>query len=101
MLDIDEFHRLARFIDGVTALGFNPTYVYKDNEGINYLFLNHSESGTLPKIMFKSDSDWGIIGDNLSIAMRKKEFADEINSKYNTLLYIDLRFENKVLYKFQ
>jgi hypothetical protein len=33
--------------------------------------------------------------------MGKSEFADEIKNKYDTLLYIDLRFDNKVLYKNQ
>ena len=45
--------------------------------------------------------DFDMILDNLSISMKKKEFAEEINTKYNTLLYIDLRFKNKVLYKFK
>lgn len=101
MVSVDEFHKLAGFIDEVTSLGFNPTYLWKDKDNTDYLYLNHTALGTLPKIMFKNDDDLEIIGDNLAIAMRKKEFADEINSKYNTLLYIDLRFNNKVLYKFQ
>jgi hypothetical protein len=33
--------------------------------------------------------------------MKKQEFADEIISKYDDLLYIDLRFKNKVFYKFK
>jgi hypothetical protein len=41
-----------------------------------------------------------IILDNLSVSMGKPEFANDIHSKYDTLLYIDLRFDNKVLYKF-
>jgi hypothetical protein len=101
MINIDQFHKFVRFIDRVTSLGFKPIYILKDKDGINYLYLNHNISGTSPRILFKNDDDWEVIQDNLSIAMRKKEFADEVNSKYNTLLYIDLRFENKVLYKFE
>lgn len=101
MISPERFHKLAGFIDGVTAIGFKPIYIYKDNDGTDYLYLNHNAVSTIPKIMFKDNDDLQIIGDNLAIAMRKKEFADEVNSKYNTLLYIDLRFDNKVLYKFQ
>ena len=54
-----------------------------------------------PKIIFKEDNDLGVILDNFATAMGEKEFANEINSKYDTLLYIDLRFKNKVLYKFE
>lgn len=101
MMSIDDFHKLARFVDGITSIGFEPIYIFKDKDGTDYLYLNHSVGGTSPKILFKDYDNLDIIQDNLAIAMRKKEFADEINSKYNTLLYIDLRFPNKVLYKFQ
>ncbi len=101
MIEVDRFHNLARFIDGVTALGFKPIYIIKDKEGTNFLYLNHGLNDTIPKIIFKDDVDLDVIYDNLSLSMKKKEFVSEINSKYNTLLYIDLRFKNKVLYKFQ
>ncbi|MFA6515343.1 MAG: hypothetical protein WCT42_03725 [Candidatus Paceibacterota bacterium] len=101
MTNVENFYNLARFIDKITALGFKPIYIVKDQDGTNYLYLNHGANGTLPKIVFKNDADLSVIQDNLLLSMKKKEFADEINSKYNTLLYIDLRFKNKVLYKFQ
>lgn len=101
MISIDKFHKLARFIDMITSLGFKPIYIVTDQDNTNSLYLNHGVDNTIPKIIFKNDDDFDIIQENLSAAMKKKEFADEINSKYNTLLYIDLRFENKVLYKFQ
>ena len=101
MVSVDRFHELGRFIDGIASLGFKPIYVAIDKDGTNSLYLNHGASDTTPKIIFKNDADLEIILDNLTLAMRKKEFADEINSKYNKLLYIDLRFKNKVLYKFQ
>ena len=100
MINVDQFHRIVRFIDGVTSLGFKPIYITINQDGTNSLYLNHGINDTVPKIIFKSDNDLEVILDNLSLSMKKKEFADEINSKYNTLLYIDLRFKNKVLYKF-
>jgi len=102
MLPIDEFHKIARFVDAVTSLGFRPIYLEMNSvEGTNYLYLNHSPNGTKPRIIFKNDADLSLIEENITIAMKKKEFADEINSKYNMLQYIDLRFKNKVLYKFE
>jgi len=101
MVTPDQFHKLANFIDFVTARGFKPIYMTVNQNGINTIYLNHTTLGTIPKITWKNEDDWEIIKDNLEIAMSKKEFADEVNSKYNTLLYIDLRFKNKVLYKFQ
>jgi hypothetical protein len=102
ILPVENFYKIVRFVDAVSSLGFRPIYLEMDSEsGTNYLYLNHSSNGTKPKIIFKNDDDLSIIEENITIAMKKKEFADEINSKYNALQYIDLRFKNKVLYKFQ
>jgi hypothetical protein len=101
MLSIDRFHQLARFIDGITNLGFNPIYIVIEEDGTNSLYLENSSGGIAPKIIFKTENDLEVILNNFALSMKKKEFANEINGKYNTLLYIDLRFKNKVLYKFQ
>ena len=101
MMNINSFHKLSGFIDGISAIGFNPISIEVGQDGINNLYLSHKSADTTPKIIFKNDNDFDLIKDNLALAMKKKEFAEEINSKYNTLLYIDLKFNNKVLYKFQ
>lgn len=101
MLDIDNFHKISRFVDSIDSLGFKSIYMNIDKNGINYLYLKHTKENVAPKIIFKNDSNLDLILDNLSISMKKKEFAEEINSKYNKLSYIDLRFKDKVLYKFE
>lgn len=101
ILPPERFHSLAQFIDGVTTLGFKPTYVILDGDGNGELFLNNKEGTSSPKIMFKNNDTIITMLDNLSVSMGKPEFANEIKSKYTTLLYIDLRFNNKVVYKFQ
>lgn len=101
MLSKERFHELIRFIDGITSLGFDPTYLSIENDGSHLLYLDQRSGNTNPKIMFKSDSNLETILDNFSLSMKQNEFANEINSKYDKLLYVDLRFSNKVLYKFQ
>ncbi|MDE2030895.1 MAG: hypothetical protein KGI58_01380 [Patescibacteria group bacterium] len=100
LLTPDRFHKIARFIDGVIAVGFKPTYLVIGNDD-DYLYLDHKSTDTSPQIIFNNENDLDQILNNLSLAMTKPEFANVINSKYTTLLYIDLRFKNKVLYKFQ
>ncbi len=100
MLPSDLFHKYVRFIDGITMLGFKPIYLVLDPNSDNSLYLDGSTSSLSHKIIFKNENDLENILDNLSLSMAKSEFANEINSKYTTLLYIDLRFKNKVLYKF-
>lgn len=101
MLEPVVFHEMARFIDGVDALGFKGVYLVVEDDGTHFLYLEKAGNTYNPKIIFKKENDIGIIYDNLATAMKEKEFANEVNSKYDTLSYIDLRFKNKVLYKFQ
>lgn len=101
MIPQERIHEIIRFIDGVKKLGFDPAYLVIENDGSHSLYLNHKSKDSNPRIMFKADNNLETIKDNLSLSMQKNEFANEIKSKYDKLLYIDLRFNNKVLYKFQ
>ncbi len=99
MLSPERFHEVMRLIDGVSSLGFKPYDLVLSQDGIHSIYLESKNNN--PKIIFKEDNDLSVILDNFVTAMNQKEFAKEINSKYDTLSYIDLRFNNKVLYKFQ
>jgi hypothetical protein len=101
MITRNHFHDLVRFNDGIISLGFTPAYLVISDDGIYSLYLKTLGDSLSPKIIFKEDNDLITILDNFKTAMKEKEFANEINSKYDTLSYIDLRFKNKVLYKFQ
>lgn len=101
LFNTEYFYKITRFIEGISSLGFKPIYIVIDKDGTNYLYLDNKNNKNIPKIIFKNDDDFDIIKDNFEIAMKKKEFSNEVNLKYDRLLYIDLRFKNKVLYKFQ
>lgn len=101
ILDKESFHRLNRFIDDIILLGLKPIYLKKENDNIIYLYLNHKTKDRAPHIIFRLDDELDKLIEDFSLAMNKKEFADEINNKYDKLLYIDLRFTNKILYKFE
>ncbi len=100
MLSPERFHSIIHFMDGISTLGFKPSYLVVSLNGLHSLYLKPKSVGLNPKIIFKEENDLNTILDNFSTAMSKYEFANEINSKYDTLSYIDLRFKNKVLYKF-
>ncbi len=101
VLPKEVFHSHVRFVEGVTKFKFRPTHLVIDKEGTSSIYLDHDPLGTTPKIIFKSDDNLEEVLENLSLSMSKDSFASEINSKYTTLLYLDMRFKNKVLYKFQ
>ena len=101
IMDLDYFHKIVRFIDEIALFNFKPIYLEMKPGGTNYLYLEHGLHKSSPRIIFKNDNDLDVIIDNLSVSMIKKDFANEINSKYDMLSYIDLRFNNKILYKFE
>lgn len=101
VLDPANFRSMINFIDGLVDLGLDPVSVVMNDEN-NYFFnLRSRPDGGEPQILFKKENEINTIFGNLSVAMKNKDFKNQIFSKYSTLLYIDLRFNNKVLYKFQ
>lgn len=100
MMEPDRFLSIMRFIEDIKSLKFKPIYITFEENNIASIYLQ-TKSEVVPKIIFREKDDLNILFENLKIAMEQKEFSDEIWQKYDKLLYIDLRFENKVLYKFE
>lgn len=101
IMDKGLFGNINRFVANIKTLGLSPIYLVIDQDGLYSLYLDHKEGAVLPKILFRDTEKLDIMFENFSIAMSKKEFANEIKTKYDKLLYIDLRFKNKVLYNFE
>ena len=53
------------------------------------------------KILFKSDADYSTLAEHVQSALATEPLHTQFLKKYDSLLYIDLRFGNKVYYKFQ
>jgi cell division septal protein FtsQ len=101
VLDTENFRDIINFIDGLADLGFVPISVVLNDENNFSINLESRPDGGEPQILFKKDNDINTIFSNLSAAMNNIEFKNQIFTKYSSLLYIDLRFNNKVLYKFK
>lgn len=101
ILDKKTFREVISFVDGLVDLGLDPVSVVmydKDRYSFN---LRSNTINVHPEILFKEDNELPVIFGNLSAAMQNSDFKNEIFSRFSTLSYIDLRFDNKVLYKFQ
>lgn len=99
ILPPDLFKQVVMLIDGVSSLGLQPVSITMNDEKQYELYLEHTKTSN-PKILFNKESDIQTILTNFTSAFNKPEFKDEVMSKYSNLNYIDLRFKNKVLYKF-
>jgi len=64
------------------------------------IYLKPVDSLNFPKIILKSTSDFNKVVENLQSVLTTEPFQSDFKNKYSSLLYIDLRFGNKVYYKF-
>jgi len=65
------------------------------------LYLSSFTSKMGPEIIFKADSNFEKIIENLQSVLSTEPLQSDFKNKYSSLLYIDLRFGNKVYYKFK
>ena len=95
------FKQLISFKDILIGIGLKPVALYATNDGDIQIFLS---GGTLPttgpQIIFRADADFQNVAENLEAALTTEPLQSEFKNKYSSLQYIDLRFGNKVYYKF-
>lgn len=91
----DVFPDIVSFKDMVEKMDLKIISFYQSPDGDMNMYLT---SGA--KIFFKKDSDFEKLAENLQALLATEPFHTDFIKKYNTLLYIDLRFGNKVYYKF-
>lgn len=93
---IQYFDKLISLKENMEKMGLAPILVfYKDTGDVNINLSSGAE------IRFKSDSNFNKVAENLQTALSTEPLQTDFKKKYSLLLYIDLRFGNKVYYKFQ
>jgi cell division septal protein FtsQ len=95
------FQQLVSFKDMLVNLGLKPASIYVTNDGNVDVFLSGENSSTIgPEIECSANADFQNVAENLEAALTTEPLQTEFKNKYSTLQYIDLRFGNKVYYKF-
>lgn len=85
------------------------TIEYMDIEVVSFSSLKNqdmefvlaSNSSPAPVIKFRFNADFEKLSENLETALSTEPLSGEFKEKYNKLEYIDLRFGNKVYYRFK
>lgn len=91
---------LILFKETLEKMGLKPVALSMLDENIK-IFLSTSKTSAYPEIIFKKDSDFPKVAENLQSALVTEPLRTNLIKKYSSLLYIDLRFGNKVYYKFR
>ena len=94
------FKKLIFFKETLEKMDIKPVVFYLEEGGDIKVFLA-SSSQTGPELIFKKDSDFEKVLENLQSVLSTEPLQAKWKSKYSSLLYIDLRFGNKVYYKFK
>lgn len=95
----DKFANIVQFKNNLENMKLSLDSFYLTNQGDGNFFLS-SKTAPEPQIRFKLDSDFENLAENLDAALDTDPFKTEFKNKYALLQYIDLRFGNKVYYKF-
>jgi hypothetical protein len=96
----DSFANLVSFKKNLELMNLKPTALGIEANGEGNFFLV-SVPIIGPKIIFKLDADFGEIAENLKSALDTEPLHTDFIKKFSSLLYLDLRFSNKVYYKFK
>jgi hypothetical protein len=83
--------------------GWKPYALAIDSNGDYELSIESPDTipALYPKIIFRKDNDPAVITSNLSAALAVEPFATKMKKEFSSLIYIDLRYDNKVYYKFR
>jgi len=101
-IDKGEFTRLVNFKKYLDQYIIKSNaLILKNNEEYEFVLNKMADENQFPKIFINKNSDFEKILNNLLSAIETEPFASEYKKNYNNLEYIDLRFENKVYYKFK
>ncbi len=98
----ENFKPLVDFKDTLVTMGLNPVSLYVVDNGDIKIFLSNSDkTSSEPYITFNINSDYQRVAENLETALNTEPLLSNFKNKYSSLQYIDLRFGNKVYYKFR
>jgi hypothetical protein len=97
-LSPDVFDKLIFLKNAIEHMGLDPKILYLQKNDDIKIYLSGKNQ---PEIIFKLDSDFQKIAENLGAAIGVEPLRTDLKNKYSSLLYIDLRFGNKVYYKFK
>ena len=96
------FIQLMTLKDTLIDFGMKPVALYHNPNGDLEFFLTKGKSASVrPKIILKADADFQNVAENLKAALDTEPLLSKFKNKYSSLEYIDLRFGNKVYYKFR
>lgn len=95
LLETRKYTQLISFVDGLESLGFRIYGIVLGDQYEHEIVLT-----TGGKILFQEVEDYSYMLANLQAALEQEELQEKWTNRKKYLEYFDLRFSNKVYYKF-
>ncbi len=95
-----DFNNLIFYKKEFEKMGLKLASFFVDENADIRSYLSSTSSSIGPELIFKSSDTPSQIVANLDATLSTEPLLSNFKSKYNSLLYIDMRFGNKVYYKF-
>ncbi len=102
-LPANDFAKLIYFKNSLVNLKLIPDMFLVNSDGDYEIYLEDGAgaSNAHPKIIFNKGNDFQKIINNLSSALNSAPLVTDFKNKFSSLLYLDLRYDNKVYFKFK
>ncbi len=101
----ENFEKLLIFKKTLEGIGLVPFSLYLLESGDVKIFLSKVKGKMVapvnPYVIFRPDADLELLAGNLETALNTQPLLSDFKNKYSSLKYIDLRYGNKVYYKFE
>ncbi len=94
------FSKLRLFAKNSEDMNLDPVGMEVDSSGEIKMYLQEVKIREQPEIFLRVSSDFEKITENLDTALSTDPLKTKFAEKYDSLEYIDLRFGNKVYFKF-
>jgi hypothetical protein len=96
------FKKIVSLKEVLSSMQIKPTSLYLKPDGDIEIYLSSNKlPPNAPKIILKSDFVLEKLFENLQAALTTEPLKSGFKNKYSSLLYIDLRFGNKIYFKFE
>ncbi|MCE9549337.1 hypothetical protein K8Q98_03015 [Candidatus Nomurabacteria bacterium] len=97
----DIFNHIVAFLETLRDMELKPISILSKDDGKLEVFLaSISLPPNAPKIILNKDFEVEKTAENLQAALATEPLQSDFKKKYNSLLYIDLSFGNRVYFKF-
>ncbi len=94
------FKHVIRFKEGIASHGIIPYGFVMYSTTVSGFLLSPKFDDGIQKIVFTTSQDLSVLYENLLLALTSADLQKQLREEFDSLQYLDLRYDKKVYYKF-